>query len=253
MVMRDQDDAALVCFEVLFEPVARLDIEMVGRLVEHQEVGPLQQQFGQRDAHPDAAGELGDVAREILLAKAQAEQHRRRAAVGVVKAVALEFAEHIAQFLQRGVVSRPRMIVREDFFELDPAAIMLAHLGQRRERLIEHRTTAHFGRILMQIADAGALRARDAAAVGLNQFGDNPQQRRFAGAVEPDQPDPAVVRHGPARTLENRAPAVMFGDLVERQHFDFLARDGMEPAVAPFKPLMIAVPRVARKPSAPYP
>ena len=68
MVVRDQDDPAFVILQVFFEPVARLDIQMVGRLVEHQEVGPLQQQFGQRDAHPDAAGELGDVALQILFA-----------------------------------------------------------------------------------------------------------------------------------------------------------------------------------------
>ncbi len=57
--MRDQDDAALVGDQVILEPVARLDIEMVGRLVEHHELGRVEQQFGQRDTHPDAAGKLG--------------------------------------------------------------------------------------------------------------------------------------------------------------------------------------------------
>ena len=170
VVMRDQDDPALVFFEIFFEPVARLDIEMVGRLVEHQEIGPLQQQLRQRDPHPDAAREFRDVAGEILFAKAQPEQHRRRAAVGVVKAMALEFAQHVAEFFQRGVVRRSAMIAGEDLLQFDPAAVVLAHLGQCRERFVEHRTAAHLGRVLMQIADARALRPRNAATVGRHQF-----------------------------------------------------------------------------------
>ncbi len=129
MIMRDQDDPAFVILQVFFEPVARLDIQMVGRLVEHQEVGPLQEQFGQCDAHPDTARELGDVALQILFAKSQAKQYRRRAAVGIVEAVPFEFAEHVAQFLQRSVVIRSRMVGRENLFEFHPPPIMLAHLG----------------------------------------------------------------------------------------------------------------------------
>ena len=53
--------------EVILEPVARLDIEMVGRLVEHHEVGRVEQQLGERDAHPDAAGKFRDVAMQIAL------------------------------------------------------------------------------------------------------------------------------------------------------------------------------------------
>ena len=56
-IVRDEDDRVGVGVEILLEPVARLEIEVVGRLVEQQQVGLAQQQLGQRDAHLPAAGE----------------------------------------------------------------------------------------------------------------------------------------------------------------------------------------------------
>ena len=64
-IVRDHDDAAGVRGEIILEPVARLDIEMVGRLVEHHEFGLIEQQLGERDAHPDAAGKFRDIAMQI--------------------------------------------------------------------------------------------------------------------------------------------------------------------------------------------
>jgi hypothetical protein len=47
--VRDEDDGVRVVGEVLLEPVARLEVEMVGRLVEQQQVGPSEQQLRQRE------------------------------------------------------------------------------------------------------------------------------------------------------------------------------------------------------------
>ena len=44
---------------------------MVGRLVEQQQVGLLQQQFGQGEAHLPAAGEFFGLAVPVLLYKSQ--------------------------------------------------------------------------------------------------------------------------------------------------------------------------------------
>ena len=52
---------ALVLLEVALEPRHRLGVEVVGRLVEQQQVGRLQQQPAERDAAALAAGELGHV------------------------------------------------------------------------------------------------------------------------------------------------------------------------------------------------
>ena len=60
-IVGDGDDGALVLLEVALEPADRLGVEVVGRLVEQQQVGRGQQQPAERDAAALAAGELGHV------------------------------------------------------------------------------------------------------------------------------------------------------------------------------------------------
>ncbi len=59
-VVGDGQDRALVLGEVLFEPLHALGVEVVGRLVEQQQVGLGQQQLAQRDAAALTAGQVGD-------------------------------------------------------------------------------------------------------------------------------------------------------------------------------------------------
>ena len=60
-IVRHRDDRARVVLEEPLEPGDRFGVEMVGRLVEQQQVGRLQQQPAQRDAAALAARERGDV------------------------------------------------------------------------------------------------------------------------------------------------------------------------------------------------
>ena len=60
-VVGDRDDGAGVVLQEPLEPLDALGIEVVGRLVEQQQVGPRQQQAAQRDAAALAARERGDV------------------------------------------------------------------------------------------------------------------------------------------------------------------------------------------------
>ena len=54
-VVGDRHDGPGVVLEKALQPAHRLGVEMVGRLVEEQQVGPLQQQSAQRHAAPLAA------------------------------------------------------------------------------------------------------------------------------------------------------------------------------------------------------
>ena len=59
--MGDGDDGAGVLLEVLLQPEHALGVEVVGGLVEQQEVGLLQEQLAQRDAALLTTGEHGDI------------------------------------------------------------------------------------------------------------------------------------------------------------------------------------------------
>ena len=58
-VVGDRHDRAGVVLQELLEPVDALGVEVVGRLVEQQQVGAAEQQPAQRDAAPLAAGQRG--------------------------------------------------------------------------------------------------------------------------------------------------------------------------------------------------
>ena len=58
-VMGDGNDGARIILEKALQPGDQFRIEVVGRLVEQQEIGPLQQETAQRHPPPLAAGESG--------------------------------------------------------------------------------------------------------------------------------------------------------------------------------------------------
>ena len=59
--MGDRDDGAGVLLQVLLQPRDALGVQVVGGLVEQQQVGRLEQQLAQRDAAALTTGEHRDV------------------------------------------------------------------------------------------------------------------------------------------------------------------------------------------------
>jgi hypothetical protein len=53
--VRDEQHRAVVVFQVILEPLDRLDVQVIGRLVQQENRRPAQQQFRQLDAHAPAA------------------------------------------------------------------------------------------------------------------------------------------------------------------------------------------------------
>ena len=74
-VVGDEHHRARVVVEVLLEPVARGQVEVVGGLVHQQQVRAGEQELGQGDAHLPAARELLALALLVLQGEAQALQH----------------------------------------------------------------------------------------------------------------------------------------------------------------------------------
>src|SRR5262245_4629962 len=70
-VVRDEDDRIRIRAEIFLEPVARLEIEMVGRFVQQEQIWTPKQQLGERDAHLPSAGERFRRSRRILRAEAE--------------------------------------------------------------------------------------------------------------------------------------------------------------------------------------
>ena len=73
-IVADDDYRLGAVDEELLEPLDRLDVHVVGGLVEQDEVGLLQQNLGQLDAHAPSAAEVAGWTGEVLANEAQAEQ-----------------------------------------------------------------------------------------------------------------------------------------------------------------------------------
>ena len=106
--MRDEDDRVRIGGEIRLEPVARLEIEMVGRLVEQQQIGLAEQELGQREPHLPAARQVIGELVEVGELEAEAAQHGRDLQLEVI---AVGDAEALLQLAvavqQRVVLARP--------------------------------------------------------------------------------------------------------------------------------------------------
>ena len=65
-IVGDENDRIGIASQVLLEPVAGLEIEMIRRLVEQKQAWTLEEQLGERDAHLPASREGLGLAREVL-------------------------------------------------------------------------------------------------------------------------------------------------------------------------------------------
>ena len=101
-VMGDDEDGPLVCGDEPAQPLHALQIEMVGRLVEEQQVGSAKKELRERDAHLPAARELGTRAVEVLDAEAEAGEDLSRVALELVSAQALESVLDVAVLFKQG-------------------------------------------------------------------------------------------------------------------------------------------------------
>ncbi len=144
------------------------EVEMVGRLVEEQQVGLAGDLAGDRQALLPAAGEGAD--RELALA-AIAEAEPAEGARGA------------------------RLLL-----------VLLERLAG--ERLDHHLLGGRLGReagVLLDVADPDPLAERELPVVGLEAPGEDAQQRRLAGAVGADEPHPVALKEAKRKILEQRA------------------------------------------------
>src|SRR3546814_5009007 len=85
-VVGDQQESAGIALQKAFQPERGFEVEVVGRLVEQQQVGGLEQEGGEGHPHAPAAGELGAGALLGSLVEAEPGQDTRGAGRGGVGA-----------------------------------------------------------------------------------------------------------------------------------------------------------------------
>ena len=177
--MGDDQDRARIVAQVAFEPVDGLGVEMVGRLVEQQQVWLLEQEAAERNAAFFAAGKLGHVG---IVRRAAERVHRL-----------LDLALEIPQSLGLDLVLEPRHlvgglvgIVHGELVVTVEDRLLLLHAEHGVALDVERGVEV---RLLRQVADLGALGDEAFADEFGVQPGHDAHQRRLARAVDAKHAD----------------------------------------------------------------
>ena len=202
-VVADEDRRAPVAGEKILQPKGAFEVEIVGRLVEQQQVRLGEQQRRQRHAHPPSAGELraGSLLRRLVEPEPgqNARGPRRRRVGADIDEPHLDLGD---PFVIGG-----RVALRDQF----------RALGVGGEHDIDQPLGAG-GRFLRDAADTGAGGQADGAELELQLPGDGAKQRGLAGAVAPDHSYARALGNRRRRMLDEQAAGDAQRNVVEHDH-----------------------------------
>ncbi len=203
--MRDDHDRALEAGEERLETREPGEVEVVRRLVEQQHVVAAEQ--NRRERRPCSLAAREPVERSFELdAEAELGEHGRRARVEVGAATLEVRVERLRVRLSQ--VGLGREPCGEPVHQRRRSADARPPREIAVERLACQRIT-----LLRQMPDREQRRvAPDRAGVRRVEAAEQPQQRRLAGAVRPDEPDARVRRHDEIDVREDDVCSVRLRD-----------------------------------------
>ena len=222
-VVADEEHGPRIAGEIGLEPDRAFEVEIVGRLVEKQEVRLGEEHRGERDAHPPAARKRRAGAALRRRVEAEAGEDRRRRALRPNGRRCRRAASGCRRCGADRSPSRPRRAgtarsvsaaSTTSISDSSPDGASCATWPMRalRGRLIE----PVFGRDLA---------------------GDQAEQRRLAAAVPPDQTGLGAVRQGDGGVVEEERAPDPVGEVVDVKHGGrVIARPGGFRQVLPFRP-----------------
>ena len=160
-VVRDDDDGAGVILEVAFEPVDAVDVEVVGGLVEEEDVGAAEEEAGEGHAHTPSARKRGEGAVEVIGGEAEPGEDGFAAGLHEVGFPAGELRVDAVKGVKQLLVAGGR-VVRLALAVIGDAVLFFLqckYILEGLHGLVEDRPLGgHFLRILFEVSDGDAAR-----------------------------------------------------------------------------------------------
>ncbi len=217
--MRHHDERPGVGGEELLEPGARLQVEVVRRLVQQEDVGTPEQHLGQRGPHLPAAGQLAEVAVQVGVGEAEPVQDGLGLRLHVVAAAVVPFLAHGDVAIHDGcILVALRLDGGELMLELGAALLQRVQIRKGGERVAEDAVAPETQDVLREMPDARAARQRDGPGIGLELARQDAQYRRLAGTVRPGESNAGAVGDAPADLVEHYLRPVALADSGQREH-----------------------------------
>lgn len=184
-VVGDADESGAPGAQVVGQPGDALDVEVVGGLVEDDQVLLVDEELGQRDTAALATGERGDDGVEPVLEAGEGQ-------------AAEEPGEHIADL----GAARPLVV------------------GEIADDLLADGLRRVQGVVLGEDAETQPAVVGDAAGVRLLQLGEHPDEGGLAVAVAAHDTDPVALGHPEGYAVEQGTGAVHLADLLDIDQID---------------------------------
>ena len=180
--MAHDEDRATEVGEPALEPADGVEIEVVGRLVEDQDVGAGREGHAQAEAPALAPGERRDGPRELLLGEAEVAREGRHAVLELVAVRDVVAIGHVGEPTQVLLGTGGRGLLRGP--QLGAEGHDVAEPGQEGR---EHVAVGlHLVRLAV-VAEGGVAAEHRRAAVGLDLTREVAQERGLARAVGRDE------------------------------------------------------------------
>ncbi len=190
----------------VFQPDDCVEIQVVGRFVEQQQVGAAHQRLRQIQPHAPAAREAADRLARLFEREAEAEQQSLGAGG---RGVAVGVGERGMRFAFRGAVMRGRGF-GDACFDGAQGSVAVERVGEGG--------LVRGGRFLRDVGDLPVRRHREIAAVGVQLAEQNGKQRRLARAVRPHQAGLLAGVEGERGVFKERLGAAREVELVKADH-----------------------------------
>lgn len=219
--MADHNQGCRLLHQIALEPLDCLHVEVVGWLVEQQQIGLLQKDLAQGNAHLPAAGKIPHQ----LLGPLRGEADRGEQLVDPgIELVAMQGFETAVQPTQ--LVDQPieviwigcGLLAGHGLLHLVLAEQHLSGFAECLEELFPHAALGVNVKFLLQIGDAGLPLLHHQAAAGLLQPGDDLHLGGLAGSVDAHQADPVANLHFPGDIAQDLAGGVDLADSFEAEH-----------------------------------
>ncbi len=205
-VVRNHHQRAGVAREPVFQPHHGVEVQVVGRLIEQQQVGRAHQRLRQVQPHAPAAREARHRLLCLRHGEAEAEQQRLGARRGGV-----------AVGVGEGGVGFGLGVAVVACFGIGQPALDVAQARVAVEGVVE-RAALHRGRLLRHMRDLPGRRDGHLAAVGMQLAPQQREQGRFAAAVHAHQAGALAGVECGRGMVEQHLGAALEYEVVEADH-----------------------------------
>ena len=211
-VVADDDHRALVAVEHVLQPADRIDVQVVGGLVQQQHVGVGEQRLRQQHAQLPAGRDFAHEQVVLVHGDLQAQQEFAGARFG---RVAVVFGELGFQVGRAHIVVFGGLWVGVDRVALGHGR---PHLGVAHHDHVQHPYLLEGELVLAQLAQPHAGFERHVARRGLEVAADDFHEGRLAGTVGPDQTIPVAFPELDADVFEKRLGAELDSEIGSGNH-----------------------------------